>query len=370
MALLLCKSILVCLDLSAQTFQADSASKLQYIVQKLDLFEKIDSLSDGSYPFAFSYKGCPLTIVKKKGMVDHIGYSLFTMQQKELYPSPIYNFLERYSLELDLPRKEPFSVDKRLKIDKVHFYKGDFSVLKNLGADSTLVLTITRSNDKSYLVSWEKDSVLLCSVRFPINYELIVGKNRIENESLLPQAIIEHVCDSGIVQNVKMDYLELYGDSIKQCYILRCGYNGISSMANNKYYIMEDDSINMCKRLNLIYSSDFPIESFYNLFTSHSIDNDFISNINMFKSNFKKETFSVPLNKLLCFFSKEGCEPYIGVLSYDTITNMVEAVIEMRNNDLAYEHMLKVEMNLNQLPSKSGHIEITLWPYIPTQYLK
>lgn len=355
---------------SARNITTDTISKIQYIIQKLDLFEKVDTLPDGFYYGNFLHNGHPLTIFKNNGSIDHIGYSIFSEEQRICYPSPIYNFLERYSLEVELPHRNPFSVDEKLKFDNIHFEAGSFNCLKDIINDSALVITINKIDNREYNVNWKKDSLLICDIFFPASYELIIGKNRVEYERDLPESILRTVCESPQKNDVHTAELIQYGDSIDGIFVLKNSYNEYSGMSNEEYYHMNYDSISMCDTLSILYSLDYPIESFYNLFTTNQIETDFVVNVNIYNSNFHKDNLLIPLQKLLCFFMSEQCEAYLGVLSFDKSSKEIEAVLEMRNNDLAYEHMMKIEMNLNLLYDKSGIIDITMWPYIPTHYLK
>lgn len=354
---------------SAQNISTDSISKIQYIVQKLDLFEKVDTLPDGFHYCHFFHNGHPLTIFKNNGSIDHIGYSIFSEEQRNCYPSPIYNFLERYSLEADLPQKYP-SFKEKMKIDKIHFETGSFNCLKNVLNDTALVITINKIDNREYNVAWKKDSLVICDIYFPVSFELIIGKNRVEYEKNLGESILRTECEYEMIHDIQKDELIQYGDSIDRLFVLKNSNIELSGMKNEVYYQMTNDTLSKCDTLSILYSQDYPIESFYNIILTNQIETNFEVNVNIYNSNFHKDTLSIPLQKLLCFFSTEKCEAYLGILSYDKSTNNIEAVLEMRNNDLAYEHLMKIEMDLNLLCSKSGIIDITLWPYIPTHYLK
>lgn len=342
-----------------------SMNRLQYIAEQLKIQNDLDTIAEGIHLGIFSYRGSPLTICLRNNVIEHIGYAIFSKEQRVAFPSPIYNFLERFFLEEQLPLKERDLPDR----EQVTVVGGNINKILNHVNDSTVTLSITQGNGQVYSVLWRKGSKVLCKVIFPSNFELISGKNRIENEDRLLKSIRKTKVISKKEPIVYLDDLENPNDSISHCVIVNRGYNRISAMKNNRYYTVIYDSIAKRDSLSLTYSSDYPVESFNNLLTSLEISNDFLVEVEILKYNFQNETFSIPLSQFLSFFYTENCIPYLGIMNYDTNSNQIEALLEMRNNELAYEHMMRIEMDLKNLPRRSGTLSITMWPYIPTHIL-
>ena len=70
---------------------------------------------------AFYFQNHPLHIKKNQyGEISHIGYSLFSKEMREQNPSAIYDFLERYILELDLAKSKNETKSK-LTMDHVTY---------------------------------------------------------------------------------------------------------------------------------------------------------------------------------------------------------------------------------------------------------
>ena len=343
--------------------------RLQKIAQNLECEDILKNYESGVYLNFMYFQDCPLTAILRNQQVEHIGYTLFSERQRQILPSPIYNFLERYSLEMDLPREETFTIEERMQMDMVTFRKGDFSLLKTIAKDSTLAVTIILHDEKRYSVTWKRGDELVCHLLFPASYTLLHGSAMIENENRLQQDILS--CDTNLSISESIGYKDLQRtDSLhKNLYILDGGYNSIPSMKNIRYYISENDSMGH-ETFTLLYSMNYPIESMTNLFVSNEIENGFFVDVKLRKYNFEKEYFTVPLTQFLNFFRDENCVPYIGVLSYETSNNKIVMVLEMRNVEMSYEHLMKIEMKLSDLENRKGVINVTMTSYIPTHNVK
>ena len=54
------------------------------------------------------------------------------------------------------------------------------------------------------------------------------------------------------------------------------------------------------------------------------------------------------------------------MVSYDETSGNIDAVVEMRNHQEAYEHLMRVKMNVKDLDRRKGKIKVTLTGYIMT----
>lgn len=67
--------------------------------------EKLAALPDGEHTAALMFMGTPVTLIKEKGIIEHIGYSFFSAEERLQSDPVVCCFLERYALEADLPAK-------------------------------------------------------------------------------------------------------------------------------------------------------------------------------------------------------------------------------------------------------------------------
>lgn len=354
---------------SAQTLGRYNTALLSEIATKAKLSARLDTLGEGVYIDLCKVNGKSVTAIVRTGRVEHVGYSVFSAEQRTLSPSPIYNFLERYALQMDFADESTYSVEKQMEMDQVTFKVGSLASLTSLLNDSTLSVSITNHEERAYAVEWTRGNKVVCSVFFPASFELMHGSKMIENENMLQAKVKAQpttVPDSAETVVTLADVVR--PDSVRgDFYVLCKGHNRIAAMTADVYYAppaVDTDT------LTLLFSTDFPIESMANLFCANSITNNYVADVKLRKYNFQKELFSVPFAQLMNFFASENCVPFFGVVSYDAATGLVDAVVQMRNRELAYEHLLRVQMDTNTIPARSGHIAITLTSYIPTHNIK
>ena len=116
------------------------------------------------------------------GTVEHIGYALFSQEQRELIGPTVGHFVERYSLEADLPLQREKTLEVQLMEDGVSFPKGGgLGSLLPLSLDPGLSLKLSELGGRWYLLEWGS-----FSMTFPSDAELLLGRTRQEDERRLP----------------------------------------------------------------------------------------------------------------------------------------------------------------------------------------
>lgn len=352
----LCLATSVC----AQSLGKYRTKKLADMAGKMGIAQKLDTLGTGIYYFAASNGGHSLTIEKKAGRVEHIGLSIFPEVLRREQPSPVYNFIERYALDIFLRRIGTEQISQQLKLDRVTFEKGSLTTLPTLFADSTLTIGIANHSERAYTVEWRRGEIVVCRMFFPSNYELLHGSKMLENEERLKLDILSH--DTNIDNQEMPDSKKLV--EANGLFALDMGYNSIESMRNRRYF--RKTATGEKDALVPVCSSRYPVESVANLFTGNDMANDFDVEIRQLKYHFKKDIYTVKLSQLVGFCLDEGCRPYFGVVSYDETSGNIDAVVEMRNHQEAYEHLMRVKMNVKDLDRRKGIINVTLTGYIMT----
>lgn len=344
----------------AQTMDKYKTMKLAKIAEKIGLVQKIDSLDNGLYCGLISFDSHRLSIIKRVGRVEHIGISVFPELIRLSQPSPVYDFIERYALDIMLTNLSTFGTDERLRQDMVTFEKGNLQLLPTFFADTTITIVISNHAERAYAVDWRRGDNLVCRMSFPSNYELLQGSKMLENEIRLKIDIMSH--EAQIHKTTLPSIDKLIEDN--GLFVFDNGYNSIESMRNCRYFRSIDSG--GVDSLELVCSSKFPVESVANLFTGNDIDNNFEVEIRQLKYHFNKENYKVRLSQLIGFCLDEGCLPYFGLISYDESSGEIDAVVEMRNHEESYEHLMRVKMNRNKLDRREGLINVTLTGYILT----
>lgn len=352
----LCIATSVC----AQPLGKYRTRKLADMAGKMGIVQKLDTTGTGIHYLADSFNGYGITIEKRAGRVEHIGLSIFPEVFRREQPSPVYNFIERYALDIFLRRIGTEQISQQLKLDRVTFEKGNLATLPTLFADTTLTIGIANHAERAYTVEWRRGETVVCRMFFPSNYELLHGSKMLENEERLKFDILSH--DKNIDNKEIPDAKRLV--ETNGLFALDKGYNSIESMRNRRYF--RKMAAGGKDTLALVCSSRYPLESAANLFTGNDINNDFDVEIRQLKYHFKKDTYTVKLSQLIGFCLDEGCCPYFGVVSYDEVSGEMDAVVEMRNHQEAYEHLMRVRMNVKDLDGRKGKINVTLTGYIMT----
>ena len=352
----LCLATSVC----AQSLGKYRTRKLADMAGRMGIAQKLDTLTSGIYYIDAAYGGHDITIEKRAGRVEHIGLSIFPEMLRREQPSPVYNFIERYALDIFLRKIGTEQISQQLKLDRVTFEKGSLAILPTLFADTTLTLGIANHAERAYSVEWRRGETVVCRMFFPSNYELLHGSKMLENEERLKLDIL---CHDTIIRNADIPDVKRLVEN-NGLLELDKGYNSIESMRNRRYY--RKNTTGGKDSYVLVCSSRYPVESVANLFTGNDMANDFEVEVRQLKYHFKKDVYTAKLSQLVGFCLDEGCRPYFGVISYDETSGNIDAVVEMRNHQEAYEHLMRVKMNIKDLDSRRGKINVTLTGYITT----
>lgn len=369
--------VLVCLllilsavaNVPAQSMDRYATQLLQRIAEQTNLKNQLDTLSNDGIYFDFTqYKGKPVSVIVRANRVEHIGFSIFSLAQREALHSPVYNFIERYALEMELPREKTISIKRQQELDNVVFSKGSISLLPSFFRDTTLSFSLSNHDERLYELKWSRDEETICHVFFPSNYELLHGSRLIENEDRM-RSEIERFTDTTGVRTI-YPIENVYKVDSTNYYVLDLGYNRIPQIANKRYLKMNSDSINGRDSLVVLCNQQYPVETVANLFSTLDIPNKYSVEIRQSKYNLEEEQFCVPLYQLVGFCLSEGCKPYFGLLNYDETSNYLDAVVMMRNHEQAYEHLLRIKMDTSTLSVMQGKISVKIMGYIMTHNVK
>lgn len=138
-------TVLLVLPFASSAKNRYQSDLLSQMAESLQMKAVLDTLSDGSYIAQQSYKSHPLSIIVSGGEVEHIGYSIFSKEMRAIAPSPVYNFLERYALQANLPLKRTKSVERQLYEDDVIFTVGNIYKLSSIWAMPNVNFSIVLS---------------------------------------------------------------------------------------------------------------------------------------------------------------------------------------------------------------------------------
>jgi hypothetical protein len=259
---------------------------------------------------------------------------LFSEEMRQMGKSPIFDFLERYFLQLKYPPQVK-SMSNMMRDDQFRFLTGSLKTVDDIM--STDGFTFNYDNHL-YQATWNRNDSTLLSVSFPVEYELISGENKIEAENNLLSDI------KGAKVVIPTDKPVVKKDHY------------ISEQITNRLYLSKG---------KLVSSPKHPAESSANMMLSLQTDGDYQIKITQVSYGFKKTVFEVPLKQWIAFCQSQGCELYFGLENL-TDKDEVEGVVMAVNAAENYNHVLTVRIPSDIIETKSGTIEARLYPYVPT----
>ena len=160
---ILCAYCSVCLSYAQNTYRTE---RLANMAESLNSSSVLDTLKEGEFKNEFVYKQKPLRVIQNNKSITHIGYILFSDQQRKVMPIAVCNFLERYILALDLPMQRLKTINVQLAEDEISFLTGNLKSIFNAVGDTLMDISLENVNDRSYRLSWtKKKSVTNCMMQ-------------------------------------------------------------------------------------------------------------------------------------------------------------------------------------------------------------
>ena len=356
---ILCAYCSVYLSYAQNTYRTEILANM---AESLNISSVLDTLKEGEFKNEFVYKQKPLRVIQNNKSITHIGYILFSDQQRKVMPIAVCNFLERYILALDLPMQRLKTINVQLAEDEISFLTGNLKSIFNAVGDTLMDISLENVNDRSYRLSWTKKNKPYCSVSFPIDYSLLHGTSMEEIELLLAddlRNVTIHKPD--MLNRVELNQLQL-GD--KGIYVLP-GYSyQVEELNSDRYY-----KKSLKGQYSMVFDMKYPEETLANLMTTLELENNFQVNVKLKRYPFEEEVITISLINLIGYFLQKGCTPYFGVIGIEN--NVAKCLLVMHNPVEGYSHNLDVLADLKQLKYKKGNLgSITMHCYIPTSKVK
>lgn len=326
-----------------------ATARLKAMASRLPL-SGIDTLSTGEY-IHFFYKNHPLTVrINTWNEVEHIGLRLFTQETKVQKSLPIYDFLERYLLELNMTKEME---DRVRLLHDVSFETGkpeEAMLLKG-----TEIFNITCQAFRDYRVEWIRNDTTLLAIRFDMDYQLLSGCNLIELEERY-RVMLQRFQTEDRFREQSASTAPIVKESTN--YHIQKGGFFISEAIRNDLYYQKDE-----EGWKLITGIKKPYQSIANSLLSAETEGDYdlALTCDLYGYKVKKDTIKLSNWQSLCKY--EGCISYFGMKKKtdSAYTGTIFAV----NETCGYMHMLSVTFPMASLTAQKGLIEGRLFVYIP-----
>ena len=323
----------VALTTTAQiTFRTSELHRLASTL-KID----VEKLHDGYNYLATG--NTPLVIHLQKDVLDHIGLSLFSEEMRQMSQTPVFDFLERYFLQLKYPPSEKTAA-MMTRDDEFRFERGTLQTIGELLPTDNFEY---HYNAHRYVASWSRNDSPLLVVSFPVEYQLMSGRSKIDAES--------HILND-----------------IRQTAIVHTPDN--KDAQQNDYYIVESCTNRLYFTDNHLVASDrHPAETVANMMLSTEMEDSVQLRITQVEYGFRKSIVEVDLKQWISFCRNNHCQLYFGV---DNISDSgsVEAVVLAVNREENYNHVLTVTVPADVIATQQGTVEARLYSYVPTQNIR
>ena len=325
-----------------------ATNRLKRIAESLSL-SGFDILNSGEYD-NFIYRGRNLTIrVNQWNEIEHIGLKLFNSSQRETYPSPVYDFLERRLLEENLYTKN--SEDKiRMQWDKVFYLVGNPKEINDI--DSTCNFSCSYEELHTYDVRWYGDNEVKLRMKFDMDYQLLRGCSIGELES----NFIRRITRINNLHRIPTQQIAFPDNGDK--YILNGDYFISPIIRNDVYFTKKGNSWQLVRDKKRVMHSIsnlliFPVED---------MKNDIKMSVKGYDIN--SDTIKINYLSLLSFCVDEGCRPYFGFKQKEN--ESLSGTVFFVNKKAGYLHMLSVRVPVGIIEEgKESVITGELFLYIP-----
>lgn len=279
-----------------------------------------------------------IVIGMKAHVVSHIGLKLFNEEMRRMDKSPIFDFLERYFLQLKFPSTVTTTTNM-VRDDQFSFLIGTLASVDELRSDDNFGYSLSQNY---YTATWSRHGKPILRVSFPAEYELISGENKKEAENNIAEDI---------------QHTEISIDTV-------------APNTSSAYYILPEMSTNLYFQKNkLMVSGSRQEQSTANMMLTTATEGNWQLAVTQISYGFQKKQFEVPLRQWISFCRNNGCQLYFGVDHVErdgSVCGIVVAVNEAEN----YNHVLTVQVPMNVIAHRKGNIEARLYPYIPTHNVR
>lgn len=304
----------------------------------------------------FSYNGRNLYLrTDAFGEVSQIGYRLFPIYIREKYKGiPIFDFLERYLLELDL-RLDGKDAALRMDVDQVVVTKGSLQMLHQLNHQISLQVNIDEMTHKMYRLDLDMGGKVM-TVVIPADNQLLFGGNLIELEQAFINGVNRMIAidSDALIQNwdtplAKDRQMDLVIDG---------GFYRIEEIRGDIYLTLRNGH----RQLQMDRKN--PIHSVSNMMLTGIAPQKIPLQIDFHVYGNKTDHQQIYLQQFVDYCKSEGCKLYFGTktLSDTVMTGTLFAY----NEKYAYTHMLSATIPLKILrasPDRSQVMPIYIFHY-------
>ena len=303
----------------------------------------------------WSFRGRQLHVTTNAfGDVEHIGYRLFpTRAATANKPKAVFNFIERYFLELDLALDKRLPA-ARLDIDKVTCNNGNIAMRTKISPETPF--TIEEIERRMFRVSWVIGSDKL-SMTIPADCQLLLGADAVELEEIF-------WCNIKRAVPLAPDSATSFWTEAKTYrsgnLLIAEGGQYLSKMIRGDIYLTENNG-----KRRLLIDKHKPVQTAINMLLTGAAERDFPLHLTLNRYGYQSTEADIAYQQLVSLCRQEGCQLFVGVKTH-TNTEITATVFAL-NSHLAYNHVLTVSIPITLIEGKGGTATATAYAYVPLQ---
>ncbi len=261
-------------------------------------------------------------------------------------------FLNRYIHELLTWQQPDVSLSQKMRDDKFIVLQGSIENTPYF-PDST-AFSLIRHEDKAYEAIWRNGADTLLHVAFPIQYELLLGKPRIEIEQGL-QTDISAAPRIGQVAHIPAD-LDSIAPRLWRSKPIR--HYQIPSLNNCTYYYLDTTGT-----MALVCDSLYMYYTLANMF-QQNLERDYAIQVSQSVYGFRRLLYTISLQQWLAYCTVNHLISYVAVEEEYIDGYLVLLVAE--NKDLNYNHILSVLVPRDFLSNPNALLQAKVSAFVPT----
>ena len=288
------------------------------------------------------------------GDVSHIGYRLFSPAVREQSGhSPVFDFLERYLLELDLQLdgKQP---GVRMDVDQVVVTVGSLFQLRDATPASQLAVGIEVIPRKMYRFSWTLDG-REGRVTIPADSQLLFGGTVIDLEQMFIRNMQRMVPIAG--DDAITDWSARQAKESGGALVIDGGTYQIDAIRGDVYLTRRSG------RLQLLMDRKSPLRSVSNMVLTGMARQDIPLDVTFHVYGNRRDTLHVTLQQFIEYCKADGCRLYFGTKTIDDA--VLTGTLFAYNERCAYTHMLSLTVPLGVIDGGEARVAGDAYVYIP-----
>lgn len=304
----------------------------------------------------WTYRGHALHVATNAfGDVSSIGYALFSREVRQcesVEHNVLFDFIERYALELDLPMPGGDAAMRMMR-DNVVCNQGRISMLSRVSVPLT-PMSLDEQTLRHTRISWTVGGQPL-TLTVPADYQLLAGADGKELEEIFERDVKRVVPIDADAALDDWSAARIYrSDSLM---IAELG-EYLNPAIRGDVYLTERDG-----QRELLFDSRSPQRSVVNILLTGQYARPVPLRLTIDKYGYTQSVLDVSVQQLIALCKLQHCQLFVGIKTHTA--ERITATIFAVNKKLAYNHVISVDFPLDALRNEEAQVRATIYAYVP-----